>query len=212
MSRFDSAQRSLILQAAVDVFANHGLGGAAIRLVGKAAGVNSALIYYYFENKQSLFVESLQFVVKGLLDTLAQQRCPFHSARDRLSCLVNGVFDYFGSHPGRMKLMVVAFTLHSDLFGKVIEDLARQGLPLPLDMLREGIECGQLKAFHPVQVWWCILGCCLFNLHMLNLVGRLTLPAHLPLPDPLQARRQVIEMLCDGLAADTSNPERKGHD
>jgi AcrR family transcriptional regulator len=44
-----------ILDAAEAVFANNGFDGATTRAIAEAAGVNAALIHYYFRSKENLF-------------------------------------------------------------------------------------------------------------------------------------------------------------
>ena len=77
MSRLNSKQRHAILEAAVAVFAATGLDGATIRMVGRKAGVNSALIYYYFENKEQLFEEAIRMVADDFLLVLGRHKKPF---------------------------------------------------------------------------------------------------------------------------------------
>ncbi|HSP96366.1 MAG TPA: TetR/AcrR family transcriptional regulator [Candidatus Dormibacteraeota bacterium] len=47
--------RAAILAAAEDVFAKAGLDGARIDAIAAAAGVNKALLYYYFKSKDGLY-------------------------------------------------------------------------------------------------------------------------------------------------------------
>src|SRR5271155_453628 len=47
--------RAAILAAAGKVFAKSGLAGARTDVIADAAGVNKALLYYYFEGKESLY-------------------------------------------------------------------------------------------------------------------------------------------------------------
>lgn len=47
-------RRESILRAAADVFGRQGYHGASVRRIAAAAGVNEALIYYYFRNKEAL--------------------------------------------------------------------------------------------------------------------------------------------------------------
>jgi len=52
--------RLRILEAAEEAFAARGIDGANMREIAQAAGVNKFMLYYYFENKESLFVQVLQ--------------------------------------------------------------------------------------------------------------------------------------------------------
>lgn len=47
--------RELILDAAEDLFSKHGFYGVTIREVGREAGVDTALVHYYFGAKRGLF-------------------------------------------------------------------------------------------------------------------------------------------------------------
>ncbi|MCY6382671.1 TetR/AcrR family transcriptional regulator [Hoeflea prorocentri] len=47
--------RKAILDAAEHAFADFGFGGASIRAIARDAGVNQAMIHYYYQNKEQLF-------------------------------------------------------------------------------------------------------------------------------------------------------------
>ena len=49
------ATRDAILEAALNEFATEGLAGARTDHIARAAGVNKALLYYYYEDKETLY-------------------------------------------------------------------------------------------------------------------------------------------------------------
>src|SRR5580658_10100325 len=49
------ASRTAILAAALAEFAGHGLAGARMDAIAGTAGVNKALLYYYFRSKDELY-------------------------------------------------------------------------------------------------------------------------------------------------------------
>src|SRR5271169_3863341 len=53
--RQPEASRDSILQAALAEFAQEGLAGACMDAIAASAGVNKALLYYYFHDKESLY-------------------------------------------------------------------------------------------------------------------------------------------------------------
>jgi AcrR family transcriptional regulator len=62
--RQDGVQaRELILDAARGQFAEQGYDGASMRAIARDAGVDPALVSYYFGSKSGLFVESLRLPV-----------------------------------------------------------------------------------------------------------------------------------------------------
>lgn len=207
MPRADSEQRANILRAALPVFAEHGLDGATIRLVAEAAQVNSALLYYYFEDKRTLFVEAIRHVLRGFLDRLTGPRRPFASGRERIAFLVNHIFDYYAPHPLRMKLMADAIISHPEVVGQVISGLVREQAAIPLQILQEGVRRGEIRAGSPLQMWWGLLGACMFSLKMREVVSHANLAASpFPVPALEASRQELIEMLSAGLAVPTRPP------
>jgi TetR/AcrR family transcriptional regulator len=210
MGRFDSAQRARILEAAIPVFAKQGLEGAAIREVAEASGVNSALLYYYFENKHTLFVEAVRYVIRGLLEFLSGRRREFADGRERVEFLVHGLLDYYEAHPGRMKLMALAVVRHADLVGEGIEWFIRERMLLPFQVMQEGQRRGELRPAHAMQVWWSILGTCLFTQQMKQAMAHIdpaVLP--LPLPAPAESRDQIVKLVCEGLVTPAGGQRKR---
>jgi TetR/AcrR family transcriptional regulator len=210
MARTESEQRQKILEAAVTAFAQHGRRGATTRMVGRRAGVNSALIYYYFENKDTLFAEAIRFVLGGLLERMRAARRPFQGARDRLDWLIEQLFDYYTAHPERMRLLAIALSLHPELFGKTLSGFLPGQTLVPIEVLAEGIQRGELREAHPLTLWWSIMGLCLFSL-LLNPALPHFHPQGLPLPPlDLPARRtQILDLLLNGLARPAQGDTKK---
>lgn len=72
-SRFDSLdpqRREAILAAAADEFAGRGYAGASLTRVSERAGIGRGSLYYYFNDKQDLFVTTIQESMKRLVDRM----------------------------------------------------------------------------------------------------------------------------------------------
>ena len=59
--------RVAILDAAEQLFSVRGFAATTIKQIGAAAGVNSALLYYYFADKETLYREVLGRLLTGLI-------------------------------------------------------------------------------------------------------------------------------------------------
>ena len=59
-SRDPERTRQRILAAATDEFARHGLGGARVDRIAQRAGANKRMLYYYFGDKDRLFLAALE--------------------------------------------------------------------------------------------------------------------------------------------------------
>lgn len=67
------ASRTRILDAAEVLFATQGFKPTTIKDIGDRAGVNSALIYYYFGSKESLYQVCIERVIGQLTDDAASR-------------------------------------------------------------------------------------------------------------------------------------------
>lgn len=62
----DPSARDAIMAAATELFAAQGFAGVTIKEIGAKAKVNSALLYYYFEDKEGLYRAVLAHIIGGL--------------------------------------------------------------------------------------------------------------------------------------------------
>jgi AcrR family transcriptional regulator len=97
--------RAAILGAAVEEFARYGLGGARVDRIAARAGANKRMLYYYFRDKENLFLAALE-------DRYAHIRNAEHGLnlddldpRQALARLVGFTWNYFIEHPEFMTLL-----------------------------------------------------------------------------------------------------------
>jgi AcrR family transcriptional regulator len=53
-ARIREATRARLVEAALGLFARHGYAGTTVRMIARAAGVSTGLLYAYFESKEGL--------------------------------------------------------------------------------------------------------------------------------------------------------------
>jgi TetR/AcrR family transcriptional regulator len=61
--------RTRILDAALTEFSEHGLAGARTETIAASAGVNKALLYYYFESKEKLYAAAFEAAAERVRDS-----------------------------------------------------------------------------------------------------------------------------------------------
>ncbi|MFF2024223.1 TetR family transcriptional regulator [Streptomyces sp. NPDC058171] len=98
MSRAE-ATKTRILRAATDEFAAHGIAGARVDRIAKAASANKNLIYVYFCSKDRLFDAVYDAHVTHGLHTVA-------FTADDLPGYAGRLFDYGQEHPEVIRLAV----------------------------------------------------------------------------------------------------------
>ncbi|MDQ1295820.1 MAG: hypothetical protein QG608_3707 [Actinomycetota bacterium] len=90
--------RQLLLDAAREEFAAHGIDGARVDRIAALAGVNKQRIYAHFGSKEGLFDE----VVRGALDEIAQAVPPEGDVVE----YIGAVFDFHQEHPYLLRLLL----------------------------------------------------------------------------------------------------------
>ncbi|MGC2211478.1 MAG: TetR/AcrR family transcriptional regulator [Candidatus Korobacteraceae bacterium] len=99
------ASRSAILEQAVAEFAAQGVAGARTAAIAEAAGVNKALLYYYFKDKESLYAASLQAVFSGFAEELMPVLESPLSPGEKLLRFARAHFEYLVRHPNYPRLI-----------------------------------------------------------------------------------------------------------
>ncbi|GGE97268.1 TetR/AcrR family transcriptional regulator [Mycetocola zhadangensis] len=106
--------RKVILDAAREEFAAHGLAGGRVERIAKAAGANVQRIYAYYSDKQGLF----DAVVLDAAASLAEAIRTEH--RD-IDSLANAIFDFVVNDPANTRTMTWARLEREDEFFQLMD-------------------------------------------------------------------------------------------
>jgi len=97
--------RAAILQAAVEVFSHEGAAGARTDEIAKRAGVNKALLYYYFKDKDALHAAVLDLAMGHIVPKLMAAIDSARDPRRQLMAYVDAHFDAIAANPVVMRIM-----------------------------------------------------------------------------------------------------------
>lgn len=73
-SRRAQVKAEEIRATVLDLFAEQDFSKITIKDIGKACGINPALIYYYFESKEDLFRSTMEYAIQQALDRYQELR------------------------------------------------------------------------------------------------------------------------------------------
>lgn len=149
----NSSKRSAILAAALHEFAAEGLAGARTDAIARAAGVNKALIHYYFEDKETLYGATLDYVFSGLhvrVMAVLQSGAP---PRRKLLAYVGTHFDYVASVSAYPRLVQgeLLRPQGSPHIRGITEKYMRPISVALRSMIEEGIATGDFRRVDPSQ-------------------------------------------------------------
>jgi len=159
--------RARILDAALKEFASAGLAGARTDQIAVAAGVNKALLYYYFESKEKLYISALELAAGRVRDSTLAVFLRDASPGERVLRTVLNHFDRIASQGEFQRLMQQEMMRHKhgEPGGAMPILVKRVFSPLHAmfqSMLREGIGSGELIDVDSVQISLSALGANVF--------------------------------------------------
>jgi TetR/AcrR family transcriptional regulator len=165
--------RAAILDAATSEFSREGLAGARTDTIARAAGVNKALLYYYFRDKESLYAAVLDRVFTGLAARIDEALARPLPPRERLLAYVAAHFDYIAETPEYPRL--VSREMMRARFGeKGVSGPAHRNVKRLVStyfqpvfrrvsgLIREGIESGDFRLVDPMHFMLTIVATIVF--------------------------------------------------
>ncbi|HZQ22102.1 MAG TPA: TetR/AcrR family transcriptional regulator [Terriglobales bacterium] len=146
--------RAAILRAAVKEFAEHGVAGARTDAIAHAAGVNKALLYYYFQDKETLYGAVLDQVFTGLRERVFGALGSETTPREKILAYVCAYFDFLANNPLYPRLVQREMMQAGQKQGHM-EHLVNQYFR-PIfnrlkEVLTEGIDKGEFRPVDPVH-------------------------------------------------------------
>lgn len=198
--------RAKILDAALNEFAAHGLAGARTDRIAQAAGVNKALLYYYFESKENLYLAALEMISAKIRD---RSMSIFTLQASPGEKLLRSALEHFDrvltQHEFQQLMQHEMIRLHKGEEGALpvlVKRIFAPSQAMYQAMVREGIQSGELIDVDSLQVPLAVIGGNVFYF-MSAPVWRLVLPFEPFAPDVLAARRKaVVEFLGQALFTD----------
>lgn len=150
--------RASILKAAERLYAERGLAGARTDGIAAAAGVNKALLYYYFKSKEGLYQAVVGSQVREFQERAREVLSAKGPAGPILLRYVSYHFDFIGTHPSYPRIFQ-RMMMEGD---SRVERLVREhSIPLKkmlVALLARGMKSGEFRRLDPEHTLVSIAG------------------------------------------------------
>lgn len=170
--------RARILEAAVLEFSANGMAGARTEQIAEAAGVNKALLYYYFNNKQALYDAALESVANRVVTSSLAAMGSECSAGERLVQFALNHFDRIHSQRAFQSLMQQEMIrLHrgeENAIAPLVDKVFRPMLKRMREVYAEGRDSGELIQVDDMQIIYAALGANVFYFLSAPMMSMLT--------------------------------------
>ena len=147
VGRPPSGTREAIVNAAVQEFAQEGLGGARIERISKRAETSDRMLYYHFESKESLFLAALEKVHDDMIASEGRINLERLDPREGLKRLIAFIWRYFQEHPEFISL-VNAENMYAARHVHQSERIRQSAIPqlrIVEDLLGRGVAAGHFR-------------------------------------------------------------------
>ena len=147
--------RAAILEAAAREFAEHGIAGARTDAIAREAHVNKALLYYYFEDKETLYGAVLDEAFSGLKSAVFRVLDSDQPPREKILSYAGAYFDFIASNQLYPRLMqremMRAGDGESQIIDKVVKNYIQPIFIRVSEVMREGIADGEFRPVNPAH-------------------------------------------------------------
>ncbi|TAN02294.1 MAG: TetR/AcrR family transcriptional regulator [Chitinophagaceae bacterium] len=163
MNEVDPSTEQLILEAARNVFLQKGMSGARMQDIADEAGINKALLHYYFRNKSRLFEmifrEALQKLLVSIKDIVDNDM----SLEEKITTICVRYISMLSENP--YLPLFVLHEIHQDP-RRIIQFFKEKEIEFHLQkfflQIQDSISHGSIRQVSPPQLMINIISLCVF--------------------------------------------------
>lgn len=197
-----------ILAAAQAEFCEKGFDGARMQSIALRAGVNKALLHYYFRSKEKLFEITLKRVVE-LLWNKVQSELAAHAQgnlRALIQAIVSAYITTFAINPDFPRFIIREFSQASPIVLGVLKEIVSSMSIAPqtiFSIYSREMKMGSIRRMEPVHFMINLMGMCAATFAVKTVaeeISRISGHGIRYDTDFYKARiKAITEMACDGI-------------
>lgn len=158
--------RQNIIEVASQEFALNGLSGARIDEIAAKTRASKRMIYYYFGDKEGLYLSALESAYAQVREGEAQLDIAGLSPVEGLKRLVEFTFEHHHQHEDFIRMVMIENIHHGQYLERsnVVRDLNVTAIAHIRDIYERGLTEGIFRTgLDPLEIHWQISALCFFN-------------------------------------------------
>ncbi|AEJ62259.1 regulatory protein TetR [Spirochaeta thermophila DSM 6578] len=177
MRNMDTGTEERIRKAAFEVFSEKGKAGTTMREIAQRAGVNKALVHYYFRTKDSLYETIAEEMARLALRLVFRPGDEALTLEELLPVLIRRHIEAMRAHPQLFRFLIGELASNRAeflaIFARQLTLGERHVWSYFLEKIEEARKEGRIKEMDPFQL--------ILDIVSLNIFPLLVAPALLPL-------------------------------
>jgi AcrR family transcriptional regulator len=206
----EATRRNIITVATVE-FADKGFNGARVDEIAARTNTSKRMIYYYFEDKEGLFVAVLEEAYRRIRAIEATLNLDHLDPVSAIKALVGFTFDYQNANEDFIRLVMVENIQKGAHIArsKVIQDLNLSVIESIKNIYTRGLDAGLFRpGIDEIDLHMSISALCFFNVANRSTFSRI-FKRDMASPQALAARREiVIETILRFVSKGGDRPQR----
>lgn len=156
----DSTEEKIV-EAAKVVFVRKGMDGARMQEIADEAGINKALLHYYFRSKEKLFDAIFERVIQFAFPTISGIIFSEMAFRPKVERAVDTYLDLLIKHPYLPAFILKEVNRDASLLFKLIKKLGFNVEPVK-KVIREAMDRGEIIRMEPEHLVVNVVSLCVF--------------------------------------------------
>jgi len=164
--------RERILDAAGEVFAERGFGGAGVDEIARRAGVNKAMLYYHIGDKAALFGEVVSAIVGRIADDVTSALADTDDPSERLRAIPRAFARTVRERPFLPQLMLREIAAGGPHLPPHVVERMAEVMGMTRAVLEEGFTKGTFRKVDPLITHLLLIGTTMFLANALRMRER----------------------------------------
>lgn len=191
----NSTPEEKILEAARQVFFDKGMHGARMQDIADKAGINKAMLHYYFRSKEKLFETIFTDAIEHLFPKITAVLESGQTVFEKIEMICVEYINQVQQVPYLPMFILSEANRQEENFLKKLWDKQKPPIKAFAAMIETAIKEKQVKAIHPLQLLMNILSLCIFPFAAKPLLKQVTGISKKDYDTMMEERKKIVPQL-----------------
>lgn len=181
-----------IIRAASTNFLKMGFAGARMQDIANEAGINKAMLHYYFRNKQQLFETVFQEKANQLFGNVLNSISPQTDLEGMISSFIEEYLTFLSKNSELPLFVINEISRHPGLIEKVFLPSIQTIALRFKELLQQGIDAGRLRPIPFHHLLMNMISMCVFPILAKPILSKFLTSTGQDFQDLINERKQII--------------------
>lgn len=193
-----------IIEAATKVFLQKGMYGARMQEIASTAGINKALLHYYFRSKEKLYQHIFLTEISRFLEALFDAMQPIDDVYLLLKTFIYKYIDQIQRHPQVVRFILWEIQHGGESFNKafkqMMDDNPGKSIQTIIQKIKTAVQKKQILQVDPEHLIFNLIGMCIYTFVAQPIIESIFPNLNVMNPNFLKKRKdEILHLIWNGL-------------